>query len=255
MLFDKIPVHDLQRLGLIFLRKIGVFIGFIFMLYFDGTSFSENATSSQLPINLLALVSFIWMYQRAVPRVRQLMIYAVIIGFLGEYFFSVYLGMYTYRLENVPWYVPLGHAALYGRVFIFSKDPFVRKYHKQIEYLFALIAIGIGVSYYLLFNDVFGLLMTVAVVVILYFRPKDRLYFYTMYLIVALLEIGGTSFGAWSWPSTAFGIVDSLPSHNPPSGISLFYFLLDIGCYVTYLIFHPKVSKRLIKVRKYHSDM
>lgn len=245
-----IPKEDLKHLGCIFLRKVGIFVGFIFILFFDGTYFAENFTSSQIPINILALFSFIWMYKRATPRVRKLMIYAVCIGLAGEYFFSVYLGMYTYRLENVPWYVPFGHAALYGRVFIFSKDALAKKYHKEIEQFFTFIIIGLALSYFVLFNDVFGLLMTLVVFLILHFRPKDRLYFYTMYIIVALLEIGGTAFGCWKWPPIAFDIFTFLPSNNPPSGISLFYFLLDVGCFVVYIQLNKTAWRRLQKRRK-----
>ena len=217
---------------------------FIFILFFDGTYFTEHFVNSQLPINILALLSFFWMYKRATKRVRNLMIYAVFLGLLGECFFSIYLGMYTYRLENVPWYVPLGHAALYGRVFIFSKDTLVKKYHKAIEQLFTIIIIVFALVYLVFFTDVFGFVMTIAVFAILYFRPKDRLYFYTMYIIVALLEIGGTAFGAWKWPSIAFDTFSFLPSNNPPSGISLFYFLLDVSCLFVYILFHQKIWKR-----------
>lgn len=245
----RIPISKQKGLIRVFLRKIGIFIGFIFILFFDGDYFEENYTSSQNIINILALLSFFWMYKRATIRVRKFMIYAVFLGFIGEYFFSVYLGMYTYRLENVPWYVPLGHAALFGRVYIFSKDALVRKYHKEIEQFFSVIIALFGACYFILFNDVFGFLMTLTVFAILYFRPKDRLYFYTMYIVVALLEIGGTAFGAWKWPPIAFGVFESLPSNNPPSGISLFYFLLDMGCFLMYFIFHQNVWKRY-KARK-----
>lgn len=248
-----IPKHDLKRLGYIFLRKVGIFIGFIFILFFDGTYFTENFIDSQIPINILALLSFFWMYKRAYPRTRKLMIYAVFIGLAGEYFFSVYLKMYTYRLENVPWYVPLGHAALYGRVFIFSKDTLARKYHKEIEQFFAFIISLFAAIYLAFFSDIFGFLMTVLVFVLLIKRPQDRLYFYTMYIVVALLEIGGTAFGAWQWPSVAFGIFDFLPSNNPPSGISLFYFLLDISCLLIYIILQKETWNRLINIRKIHS--
>ncbi|WP_438977131.1 hypothetical protein, partial [Polaribacter sp.] len=213
-------------------------------LFFDGTYFTENFVNSQLPINILAILSFFWMYKRATKRVRKLMIYVVFLGLLGEYFFSIYLGMYTYRLENIPWYVPFGHAALYGRVFIFSKDALVKKYHKAIEQLFTIIIIVFALVYLVFFTDVFGFVMTIAVFAILYFRPKDRLYFYTMYIIVALLEIGGTAFGAWKWPSIAFDTFSFLPSNNPPSGISLFYFLLDVSCLFVYILFHQKIWKR-----------
>lgn len=49
-----------------------------------------------------------------------------------------------------------------------------------------------------------------------------------MYLLVAILEIGGTAFGTWKWPKIGFQVFKILPSNNPPSGISLFCFLLDM---------------------------
>ncbi|PWG06820.1 hypothetical protein [Polaribacter aquimarinus] len=252
MLVASIPKNDLHKLGYIFLRKIGIFVGFIFMLFFDGIYFTNHFVNSQIPINILAIFSFFWMYKRAYPRVRKSMFVAVVLGLLGEYFFSVYLGMYTYRLENVPWYVPLGHAALYGRVLMFSKDALARKYHKAIEELFTYIILIFATIYLIFFSDIFGFLMTILVFLILYKRPKDRLYFYTMYIVVALLEIGGTAFGCWKWPPIAFGIFESLPSNNPPSGISLFYFLLDIGCFVFYILINNKAWKRLKRIRKSH---
>jgi|TARA_R110000822_G_scaffold143378_1_gene281614 hypothetical protein len=39
--------------------------------------------------------------------------------------------------------------------------------------------------------DVFGFAMTICVFILLWKRPKGRLFFYTMYLLEAILEIGG----------------------------------------------------------------
>ena len=172
------------------------------------------------------------------------MIYAVILGFLGEYLFSIVLNMYTYRLQNVPLYVPIGHAALFGRIIMFSKASIVRKHHKSIEQLFTIFISLFATLYLVFYSDVFGFLMTICVFLLLLKRPKDRLFFYAMYFLVAILEIGGTAFGCLKWPETAFGIVDFLPSNNPPSGISLFYFLLDVGCFLVYIKVHRTTWKR-----------
>ena len=59
--------------------------------------------------------------------------------------------------------------------------------------------------------------MTIAVFIVLIQRPKDRLFFLTMYMVVAVLEIIGTAYEVWSWPDTAFGVFPILKSHNPPS--------------------------------------
>ena len=179
------------------------------------------------------------------------MIYAVILGFLGEYLFSIVLGMYTYRLENVPLYVPFGHAAVFGRVYVFSKASIVRKYHKEIEqFLYGLISL-FALGYLYFFNDIFGLVMTLGIFVLLIKRPKDRMFFLTMYLVVAVLEIGGTAYSCWVWPDTAFGVFPMLKSHNPPSGISLFYFLLDIGCFVLFTQFNRNTWSRFKSIRAF----
>lgn len=239
-----IPKQDLKLIIGAFNRKIGLFIAFVFVLFLDGTYFATQVTGSQLPINSVMTLGFILFYFRATPRVKELMIYAVILGFGGEYLFSRVLGMYTYRLENVPFYVPLGHAALYGRIFMFSKTPIVRKHHKDIEQLFGIFIGLFSLVYLIFFSDVFGFLMTIGVFLLLWKRPNDRLFFFSMYLLVATLEIGGTAFGAWKWPEIAFGVFEFLPSNNPPSGISLFYFLLDVSCFLVYIAINNNIFKR-----------
>ena len=100
------------------------------------------------------------------------------------------------------------------------------------------------------FGDLFGFVMTLFVFLLLWKRPKERLFFFSMYILVAILEIGGTAFGAWKWPSIGFDTFHFLPSNNPPSGISLFYFLLDIGCFYIYTKRHKKLWERLKSIRK-----
>ena len=246
----QVPKEDLKAIFYIFSRRIGIFVIFVFILFFDSTYFAAHFTTSQAPINSIMLVGFLVMYYRANIRTRELMIYAVILGFAGEYLFSRGLNMYTYRLENVPLYVPFGHAALYGRIFMFSKAPIVRKYHKAVEELFALIILVLASTYLLFFKDVFGFVMTFFVFLLLWKRPKDRLFFFSMYILVAILEIGGTAFGAWKWPAIGFEVFTFLPSNNPPSGISLFYFLLDIGCFYIYTKRHQLPWQRLKSIRK-----
>jgi hypothetical protein len=249
----KIPKEDLKKIVSVFIREIGLFIFMVFVLFFDSVYFSENVKEVQNILNFLMIIGSFIMYFRTVKRVQELMIFAVIIGFLGEYLFSKYLGMYTYRLGNIPLYVPFGHAVLFARVFRFSKVSLVRKYHKNIEQFFGSIIILFASMYLLFFADVFGFVMTICVFLLLWKRPKDRMFFFTMYLLVAILEIGGTAFGCWKWPNIAFGRFEFLPSNNPPSGISLFYFLLDIGCFVIYTQRNKMAWFRLKSSRKLNS--
>ncbi|WP_166385788.1 MULTISPECIES: hypothetical protein [unclassified Polaribacter] len=246
----EIPKEDLKKIISVFNRKIGLFIFFVFVLFFDSSFFSEKVSNSQITINLIMFAGFIALYFRSTPRVKELMLYAVFLGIGGEYLFSRGLQMYTYRLENVPLYVPIGHAALYGRVFKFSTAPIVRKYDKAVEQFLSVFIALLSTIYLVFFNDVFGFVMTIGVFLLLWKRPKDRLFFYAMYILVAILEIGGTAFECWKWPSTAFGFIEFLPSNNPPSGISLFYFLLDIGCFYLYTLRHKIAWSRLKSIRR-----
>ncbi len=250
MNFSSIPKAELKQIIKSFNRRIGLLFLFVVALYFDSEDFANKFQYNQYFINFFMIVAFLLLYYRSVKRTRELMIYGVVIGFIGEYFFSVYLGMYTYRLENVPLYVPFGHAAVYARVFAFSKTSVVRIHHQKIERFFYIIISLFALGYWYFFNDVFGLVMTLGVFALLLKRPKDRMYFLTMYITVAVLEIGGTAYGAWYWPDTAFGVFDVLPSNNPPSGISLFYFLLDIGCFVLYTTRHRTAWKRVKNIRR-----
>lgn len=249
--FLKIPKIDLKEIQRHFIKELGLFIFFVFVLFFDSIYFSEKFDYAQKSINFLMIFFFFIMFFRASKRIRELMIFAVFLGFLGEYFFSVYLKMYTYRQENVPLYVPFGHAVLYARVFRFSKASVVQKNHIAIEQLFAIIIALFAAVYLIFFEDIFGFLMTICVFLLLKIRPKERLFFLTMYFLVAILEIGGTAFGAWKWPDTAFGYFNFLPSNNPPSGISLFYFLLDVGCFVLLTQRHKIAWNRLKRIRNF----
>jgi hypothetical protein len=150
----------------------------------------------------------------------------------------------------VPHYVPPGHALVYVAVLYFSKASSILKYRKQVELFFAIF-IFIYASVFLIFkNDVFGFVMTIATLIILRNKPRERLFYLTMYITVAYLEIIGTNYLCWKWPATAWGVFDFLPSHNPPSGISLFYFLLDLGSLWFYKQRHKIAWNRMKILRK-----
>jgi len=240
---------DRLKILAVFNRRIGLLFLFVIALYFDGKDFAFIFPNAQTITNIFMLIAFFLLYKRSVKRTRELMIYAVIIGFAGEYLFSIVLDMYTYRLSNLPLYIPFGHAAVYARTYTFSKASIIKKHQNKIVKLLTLVISIFTLFYLIVFNDIFGFIMTIFVFLILINRPKDRLFFLTMYVVVAVLEIGGTAYEVWSWPDTAFGVFPILKSHNPPSGISLFYFLLDIGCFVMYTQFNKKTWKRVKSMR------
>lgn len=101
--------EDFQSILKVATRRIGLLFLFVFGLYFDGKGFAMIVPNNQFYLNILMITAFFILYYRSTPRTKKLMIYGVAIGFVGEHLFSRILGMYTYRLENVPLYVPFGN--------------------------------------------------------------------------------------------------------------------------------------------------
>ena len=232
-----------KTLGLLYLFLIvGLFLDSFYMV--------KIIKNAQFYANILMIIVFVIIFFKVHHRLKENMIAAVMIAFFGEYLFSIVMGMYTYRLENVPHYVPFGHALLYVAVLCFSKAASIKIHHQFLE-RFLTIFIFIYATVFLIFkNDVFGFVMTIATLYILRNKPRERLFYLTMYITVVVLELIGTYYKCWYWPTSAWGIFDFLPSHNPPSGISFFYFLLDLGTLWFYKQRHKFAWKRMKNIRK-----
>lgn len=232
-------------------KSLGVlFLFILFGLFLDSFYMLEITKNAQFYANISMFIGFLITFWQVNKRVREQMIYAVIIAIIGEYLFSIILGMYTYRLENIPHYVPPGHALVYVAVLYFSKAKSIVKHKIKLEKVFAIFIFMYALAFLIFGNDIFGFVMTLATLLILRKKPRERLFYLTMYITVAYLEIVGTSYLCWKWPSTAWGIFDFLPSFNPPSGISFFYFLLDLGTLWLYKQRHKIAWSRMKDIRK-----
>lgn len=219
-------------------------------LFLDSKYLSENFfAQSQWINNVLVILVFSYLFTKGTSRIKEQLIYAVLIGIIGEYIFSIGLEMYTYRLENIPHYIPFGHAVVFLLVYTFSRKSKVRLHRKKIEQILS-VSIFIYSFLFLIFaKDVFGFVLTLFVFLSLRKHPKERLFYLTMYVIVVIIEIIGTSFECWKWPVLAFDYFTFLPSANPPSGICLFYFGLDRGTMSFYKRRHKKTWNRFKSIK------
>ena len=218
-------------------------------LFLDSNYFSNITEFAQESALVTMLIVSTVVFIRVNKRIKEQMIYAILIAIIGEYVFSRVLGMYTYRLENVPHYVPPGHALVYVAVVYFSKAASIIKQKKTLEVSFTIAIVVYSLFFLLVKNDVFGFVMTVATLLILRKKPRERMFYLTMYITVAVLEIIGTCYGCWWWPATARNTFSFLPSANPPSGISFFYFGLDLGSLWLYKQRHKIAWKRMKLIR------
>jgi len=154
------------------------------------------------------------------PAVRVQTLAVVGIATLGELVGSILWGVYTYRLENLPTFVPPGH----GLVYLAGMSLAVLAARRPNVLLGVAIAgatvwaiLGLTV---LSVADVSGAIGCTFLVVVLLVTRKPV--YAGVFVVVAALEIYGTAVGTWTWESVVPGL------GNPPSGAASGYVVFDV---------------------------
>ena len=162
------------------------------------------------------------------PEDRARVALVVLVASTAEVFGSIILGAYTYRLENLPSFVPPGHGLVYlAGLRISQSAPVLR--HPRAFAGAAAVVVGIWSAAGLVLlgrTDLLGALAGVLLIYVL-LRGRAPTLYAGVFVIVGFLEIYGTSIGAWHWASSVPGT--PLASGNPPSGIASIYVLFDIA--------------------------
>jgi hypothetical protein len=175
-------------------------------------------------------------------RARTLLVVAVATG--AEVLGSIVLGAYTYRLENLPAFVPPGHGLVFlAGLRISQSDPVRRHARAFIAAVIAIVAAW-GIAGLLLLGrtDALGAITGVLLIYVL-LRGRAAPLYAGVFLVVGFLEIYGTSIGAWHWAATAPDT--ALPAGNPPSGIAGVYVLFDVAA----IALAPRLLGALNRVR------
>ena len=173
------------------------------------------------------LVAATWL---ARPEQRRQVWLAVALATCGELYFSLVVGLYRYRLGNVPLYVPAGHGLVYLFALTAAQTPLMTAHRKLLVRAALAAASAWALAGLTLLPLVTGRLdMTGAVLwpLFMYFslRSRQAPVYAAACLVTSLLEICGTSFGNWRW--TAIAPVTGLHQGNPPSVIAGAYCVLD----------------------------
>ncbi|HEY1237971.1 MAG TPA: hypothetical protein VGE91_06510 [Solirubrobacterales bacterium] len=159
-------------------------------------------------------------------RVRALLV--VLVATCAEVLGSIVLGAYTYRLENLPAFVPPGHGLVFLAGLRISQSEPVRRHRRT--FLAAVIGIvaawGLAGLVMLGRTDALGAI-TGALLICVLLRGRTATLYAGVFLVVGFLEIYGTSIGAWHWAATTPDT--PLPAGNPPSGIAGIYVLFDVA--------------------------
>lgn len=206
------------------LTIVGVFVAwFTSVLLLDAGAgiWSQRALGAFSWLVLIALL-------RGEERAARFQVAVVVIFATAvEYTAAPLLGFYTYRLHNVPMFVPPGHGGLFLAALALGRSELVRRYGRVLVRL-ALVAGGTWAMWGVTFaarQDVFGLLLFGGFLcVVAHGRTPPVLA--STFMLTAALELLGTSLGNWRWatedPTGMFTI------GNPPSGIAGGYIVFDV---------------------------
>lgn len=169
-------------------------------------------------IALWAMLS--WQLGRVNAEERRALMACVVIATAGEIFLSLGWGLYTYRLGNIPHYVPPGHALM----LVLG----IRLARRMPEA--AARAIIAGAAIYSLAAaaaglDTFGVLLCLLLAGAALAMPAQRRLYASTFVLSLALELAGTWLGNWTWAREV--PVLGLVTTNPPGVAGAFYCALD----------------------------
>jgi hypothetical protein len=163
---------------------------------------------------------------RAVPPERRAQVAVVIAAAtLAEVTGSIVWGVYTYRLENLPSFVPPAHGLVYlAGVALSSWLTRAARVLVVTALVVALAWAAAGLTV-LPRTDVGG---AFGAVLLSYYLLRGRApaVYAGVFLVVAALELYGTAIGTWTWAEAIPGT--GIPNGNPPSGVASGYVWFDV---------------------------
>jgi hypothetical protein len=163
---------------------------------------------------------------RPLPVERRAQVAVVICAAtLAEVTGSIVWGVYSYRLHNLPTFVPPAH----GLVFMagLSLSDALRRHARVLVGVAAAGAATWGILGLTVLprTDAAGALGVPLLLAFLW-RSRARAAYAGVFLVVAALELYGTAIGTWRWAAELPGL--GIPDGNPPSGVASGYVWFDV---------------------------
>lgn len=168
---------------------------------------------------------------------RRALVACLVIATTGEMILSLGWGLYTYRLGNVPMFVPPGHVLM-----LLLGLALARVMPERIAYaifgcaaLYSLAAAVLGV-------DTLGAALFLVLAVSAITMPGQRTLYASTFVLSLALELYGTWLGNWYWarhvPATPF------VTTNPPGVVGAFYCALDAAVASLSMLLARRFSRR-----------
>jgi hypothetical protein len=173
-------------------------------------------TTRQLVLGAVTWAVLLALLMQESPATRAQVGVVVVFATVVEYTFSAGLGVYTYRLDQVPAYVPPGHGLVYLAALAIGRCAAVVAARRWLVPATLLVAGGYA-TWGLAISarpDLLGFLWFGCLVLWMW-RSRAPLVFVGAFLVVTYLEVLGTALGVWTWSlHDPTGLVSM---GNPPS--------------------------------------
>jgi hypothetical protein len=161
-----------------------------------------------------------------VPLERRVQALGVVaFATVGEVTGSLIWGVYSYRLHNLPLFVPPAHGLVYLSGLALATA--LRAHARTLVLAAASVAATWGLLGLTVLprRDVAGAIGVPLLLAFLW-RGRNRAVYAGVFLVVASLELYGTAVGTWRWAHELPGL--GIPDGNPPSGVASGYVWFDV---------------------------
>lgn len=179
----------------------------------------------QIALGAVTWLVLLGLCLRISPLHRAQALVVVVAATCGEVAGSIVWGVYTYRLENLPAFVPPAHGLVYLGGLSLAASLRGRQQLLVGAALVAVLAWGIAGVTVLPRTDLGGLAGALLLAVFL-LRGRARAAYAGVFVVTAALELYGTALGTWTWAETIPGT--GVPNGNPPSGVASGYVFFDV---------------------------
>ncbi|HTP61859.1 MAG TPA: hypothetical protein VMJ14_07240 [Burkholderiales bacterium] len=170
----------------------------------------------QLAIGVVVWVLFLGLIAPLPAAERRMYLACVAIATAGELFLSLVWGLYTYRLGNVPMFVPPGHALMLmlGLSLTRRMPEAVARAILGGAGVYTLLAAATGL-------DTLAVPLYLLLAVSVLSLPAHARLFASSFVLTLTLELYGTTLGNWAWNHEVPWI--GLVTTNPPAIAGAFY--------------------------------
>jgi hypothetical protein len=206
--------------------SIGLVLSFVVLVALGlpldrSTTAAQQAVLSLLPWTFLAIALIL-----QPPAIRLQVGTLVVLATILECFGSLVWGAYTYRLENLPFYVPAAHGLFYLSALRAASLPILQRHTRGV-----VIAVTATASAWMVYGlvarpvpDLLGF-ATWAIFIRFIVRGRYPLLYTVSFAMTTALELYGTGLGIWTWSPVLPVLM--LPAGNPPTGIGAGYAAMD----------------------------